>query len=408
MRLTCHDCGSTVYISAEASHCPECGAELESYLRALEYVRECYRQASEETLAGDNERALAILAQGLSAVNASELHLLAALIHRKQGEYDGMHRHVAAIPVDDPLRPEGEWLLRSHQQKQRAVRQAQKEYTPAGHAGKAARQLSPEFYPVSPTLDSPLRPRANPTRRIGQVTAGLVVLVVVALFLRQPLANGLAWLIENPTVAETAVTTEAESSAAALGPTVLPAPPPAPISEPTAVPTPLPTALPTAIPLLPVADAPPTEVISASVNPPAIAAVNEGLAAAVATSEADRFDLAGYLAQAERGDLVGLPIHATLQDGRLVLSGVVTLTSQRLELLELVAAMPGVAEVDAIDLVVRLPEVYVVGDGDTLWTIAYYLYGDGSRWEALYAANEVLLGNTILLAVGMELQVPER
>lgn len=404
MRLTCHDCGSTVYISAEAPNCPQCGSELESYLRALEYVRECYRQASEETLAGDNERALAILAQGLSAVNASELHLLAALIHRKQGEYDGMHRHVAAIPVDDPLRPEGEWLLRSHQQKQRAVRQAQKEYTPPGHAGKAARQLSPEFYSVPPTLDSPLRTRRIPTQRIGRMVAGLVVVVIAALLLRQPLANGLARLTASPDpAAETAAT---ESSAAAIGPTALPGLAATPTNEPTpepiqpVAPTPLPTALPTATP--------PVPVVVAPADPPALAAVSDALAAAVATSEANRFDLAAYLVQVERGDLAVLPIDATLQDGRLVLSGVVTLTSQRLELLDVVAALPGVAEVDAIDLVVRLPEVYVVGDGDTLWTIAYYLYGDGSRWEELYAANAELLGNTVLLAVGMELQVPER
>ncbi len=399
MRLTCHDCGSTVYISAEAPNCPECGTELESYLRALEYVRECYRQASAETLAGDNERALAILAQGLSAVNASELHLLAALIHRKQGEYDGMHRHVAAIPVDDPLRPEGEWLLRSHQQKQRAVRQAQKEYTPPGHAGKAARQLSPEFYSVPPTLDSPLRPRRIATRGIGRIVTALAALALVAFFLRQPLANGLALFTGNPTSPSLATATV--SSAAAIGPTSLPA---TPTSEPTPAPTALPTALPTATLPVPVVAVPPAE----ATDPPAIAAVSDALAAAVATSEADRFDLAAYLVQVERGDLAVLPINATLQDGRLVLSGVVTLTSQRLELLETVAGMPGVAEVDAIDLVVRLPEVYVVGDGDTLWTIAYYLYGDGTRWEELYAANEALLGNTILLDVGMELQVPER
>mgnify|MGYP002628096927 CR=1 FL=1 len=402
MRLTCHDCSSTVYISAEAPNCPECGAELESYLRALEYVRECYSQASAETLAGDHERALAILAQGLSAVNASELHLLAALIHRKQGEYDGMHRHVAAIPVDDPLRPEGEWLLRSHQQKQRAVRQAQKEYTPPGHAGKATRQLSPEFYSVPPTLDSPLRPRRISARRMGRMTAALVVLVVAVLLLRQPLANGLALLAASRTAA--IGTTATESSAAAIGPTVLPALPPAPISEPTPAPTPLPTVLPTPLPTA----TPPVPVAAAPAEPPALAAVSDALAAAVATSEANRFDLAAYLVGAERGDLAVLPIDATLQDGRLVLSGVVALTSHRLELLALVATMPGVAEVDAIDLVVRLPEVYTVGDGDTLWTIAYYLYGDGSRWEELYAVNAELLGNTVLLAVGMELQVPER
>ena len=402
MRLTCHDCSSTVYISAEAPNCPECGAELESYLRALEYVRECYSQASAETLAGDHERALAILAQGLSAVNASELHLLAALIHRKQGEYDGMHRHVAAIPVDDPLRPEGEWLLRSHQQKQRAVRQAQKEYTPPGHAGKATRQLSPEFYSVPPTLDSPLRPRRISARRMGRMTAALVVLVVAVLLLRQPLANGLALLTASRTAA--IGTTATESSAAAIGPTVLPALPPAPISEPTPAPTPLPTVLPTPLPTA----TPPVPVAAAPAEPPALAAVSDALAAAVATSEANRFDLAAYLVGAERGDLAVLPIDATLQDGRLVLSGVVALTSHRLELLALVATMPGVAEVDAIDLVVHLPEVYTVGDGDTLWTIAYYLYGDGSRWEELYAVNAELLGNTVLLAVGMELQVPER
>ena len=402
MRLTCHDCSSTVYISAEAPNCPECGAELESYLRALEYVRECYSQASAETLAGDHERALAILAQGLSAVNASELHLLAALIHRKQGEYDGMHRHVAAIPVDDPLRPEGEWLLRSHQQKQRAVRQAQKEYTPPGHAGKATRQLSPEFYSVPPTLDSPLRPRRISARRMGRMTAALVVLVVAVLLLRQPLANGLALLAASRTAA--IGTTATESSAAAIGPTVLPALPPAPISEPTPAPTPLPTVLPTPLPTA----TPPVPVAAAPAEPPALAAVSDALAAAVATSEANRFDLAAYLVGAERGDLAVLPIDATLQDGRLVLSGVVALTSHRLELLALVATMPGVAEVDAIDLVVRLPEVDTVGDGDTLWTIAYYLYGDGSRWEELYAVNAELLGNTVLLAGGMELQVPER
>ncbi|MFZ1757231.1 MAG: LysM peptidoglycan-binding domain-containing protein, partial [Caldilineaceae bacterium] len=128
----------------------------------------------------------------------------------------------------------------------------------------------------------------------------------------------------------------------------------------------------------------------------------------VATAAATQVNLAGYLAQAERGDLAALPVQATLKDGLLSLSGVVSLTSQRLELVELAAAMPGVAEVNAIDLVVRLPEVYIVADGDTLWTIAYYLYGDGTRWEDVYAANQELLGNSVLLDVGMELQVPER
>jgi len=133
------------------------------------------------------------------------------------------------------------------------------------------------------------------------------------------------------------------------------------------------------------------------------------LAAAVATAAAaKRFNLTDYLVQAERSDLAALPIKATLKDGRLVLTGVVTLVSQRLDLLALGAEIPGVIEVDAIGLAVRLPKTYTVQDGDTLWTIAYYLYGDGTRWKELYTANEELLGNSLLLDVGTELQVPER
>ena len=225
--------------------------------------------------------------------------------------------------------------------------------------------------------------------------------------LRQPLTSGWALLTARPTAA--VVTTTAESSAVAVVPTNSPTPLPATAtSEPTPVPTLAPTPLPTATPPVPVAAAPQTQTVSAPADPQPIAAVNEALAAAVATSEASGFDLAAFLVQAERADLALLPIKATLQEGRLTLSGVVALTSHRLELLALAAQIPGVATVDAIDLVVRLPKVYTVGDGDTLWTIAYYLYGDGSRWEELYAANAELLGNTILLDVGMELQVPER
>ncbi|MFZ1752642.1 MAG: hypothetical protein WAU10_02820, partial [Caldilineaceae bacterium] len=287
MRLTCHDCGSAIYISAEEPNCPSCGTELGSYLRALEYVRECYQQASEETLAGDHDRALSILAQGLSAVNASELHLLAALIHRKQGEYDGMLRHVAAIPVDDPLRSEGEWLLRSHQQKQRAVRQSQKEFSPPAHAGKAARQLSPEFYSVPPTLSSPLRPRRTSLRRFWRVAIPLVVLALMATLLRQPLAQGIALLTSRPNVPAvaqqdaippiTAVVPPAIDNAATAqsNAAVVASPQPA---EPTAVPTEAPTPLPTATPPLPTPPLPTaTPLLPMAAEPEPLAAGNAAL-----------------------------------------------------------------------------------------------------------------------------------
>lgn len=408
MRLTCHDCGSTIYISAEDPDCPECGADLSGHLAALDYVRACYRQASEETLAGDDERALSILAQGLSAVNASELHLLAALIHRKLGEYDGMHRHVAAIPVDDPLRPEGEWLLRSHQQRQRAVRQAQKEYDPPAHPGKAARQLSPEFYAAPPTLGKPLRPNRRLLGRRMRTIGVLAALLIAVVLLRQPLAQGFALLsggLELPSQSSTPVTvSQAEPAVTVQSEAIVPVALPTATSTPTRTATPLPE--PTQP--VPVAVVSPTAEAAAPDDSRSIAAANDAVAAAVATASSNGFDLAAYLTEAERPDLAALPIEAQLLEGTLSLSGVVGLTSQRLEVLALVTEIPGVVEVNGVDLLVRLPDVYVVAEGDTLWTIAYYLYGDGTRWEEVYAANETLLGNSYLLNVGMELQVPER
>jgi len=423
MRLTCHDCGSRIYISTNSPNCPECGADLESYLRALEYVRECYRQASEETLAGDDERALSILAQGLSAVNASELHLLAALIHRKQADYDGMRRHVAAIPVDDPLRPEGEWLLRSHQQNQRAVRQAQREYAPPAQVGKAARQLSPEFYPLPSTFESPLHPQPRRPRRSWRIIGPLLVLVVLAFFLRQPLTSGLALLTARRTTTPVAVvpvvelaalaTPGADSGQAVAVPIVesTPLSTVAAISEPTPAPVPaasepMPTPAPPAETVLNPATAQLVENNPPPADSPTETDANRAILAALATATANRSNLTDFLIRSERSDLAALPVTALLRDGKLTLSGVLTLTSQRLELLELAAQMPGVAQVDSTNLVVDLPKTYVVSPGETLWTIAYYLYGDGSLWEELYNANQALLGPFLLIDIGMELQVP--
>ncbi|MCL6560739.1 MAG: LysM peptidoglycan-binding domain-containing protein, partial [Firmicutes bacterium] len=38
------------------------------------------------------------------------------------------------------------------------------------------------------------------------------------------------------------------------------------------------------------------------------------------------------------------------------------------------------------------PTGYTVKDGDTLWLIAQRVYGDGSRWSDLYAANQDVIG----------------
>ena len=52
------------------------------------------------------------------------------------------------------------------------------------------------------------------------------------------------------------------------------------------------------------------------------------------------------------------------------------------------------------------PQVYVVAAGDSLWKIAQALYGEGSRWPALYEANRDLIADPDRIYVGQTLVVP--
>jgi nucleoid-associated protein YgaU len=51
---------------------------------------------------------------------------------------------------------------------------------------------------------------------------------------------------------------------------------------------------------------------------------------------------------------------------------------------------------------------YQVSKGDSLYTIASYLWGDGRRWRELVSANEGRLGKARLLLPGTRLVVPHR
>ena len=117
------------------------------------------------------------------------------------------------------------------------------------------------------------------------------------------------------------------------------------------------------------------------------------------------FDLAGYLQQQNRPDLAEIGVTATQQEGVLALQGIVPSFEQQQTLLEIAKSVPGVTEVNAVDLLLRPAANYVVQPGDTLWDISYRLYGENQIAELL-AVNRDILPSAELLDVGMVLKVP--
>src|SRR5690606_28713165 len=79
-----------------------------------------YERAQKLADQGEAMAALAQVERGLTYATSAELHLLAAILAQQVEHYDQMRHHVAAIAVDDTLRPEAEWLLRAHQARERA------------------------------------------------------------------------------------------------------------------------------------------------------------------------------------------------------------------------------------------------------------------------------------------------
>lgn len=63
-------------------------------------------------------------------------------------------------------------------------------------------------------------------------------------------------------------------------------------------------------------------------------------------------------------------------------------------------------ELPAAETVARA-ETYTVDPGDCLWTIAEALYGSGTEWRRLWAANRDAVEDPGLLWVGQVLKLPE-
>jgi nucleoid-associated protein YgaU len=376
--VTCFHCGHLAHISPDVERCAVCGADLRHLITPDYAARYFYERAAQMAAGGEVTLALLEVERGLDYQPSSELHLLAAILAQRLGDYGQMRRHVSSIPVDDVLRPEAEWLLRSQQAGVRSLPETRQ----AAHA-RAREGPAPPVWHAEPAtraerVERPAAVRTNPLL-YGVVAVALVLFVL--------------WLAVEP-IAE--VLQRAWLTGSTGAPQNTPAPTLAPNSDAT------PTA--GADPAVPATDPSPTAAIPPHLVQPD--ATQEPLAGVTPIlSDESRFDLAGFLAQTNRPELADLEVTAVLQGATLKLQGVVQLFDQRAALIELAARAPNVTEVDATHLLIRLPETYTVQEGDSLWLISYKLYGD-NRVDELFEANRDTLTSPEALRVGQTLVVP--
>ena len=154
--VTCFNCRNVVRITPDSDRCPVCGEDLRSRLSSR-YVASYFCQRAVQIAAADSpEAALAEAERGLAYEESSDLRLLGAILAEQLQRYDLMRKMAAAIPVDDSLRKEAEWLLRAHQDRQRALREVahtgRRSQGQAAEAGQSfvAELLGPQVEPGAP------------------------------------------------------------------------------------------------------------------------------------------------------------------------------------------------------------------------------------------------------------------
>lgn len=403
--VTCSHCGRHVQITPDAARCSWCGEDLQTLLIPQNATAYFYRRSADLAARGDLEGALAEAERGIDYYDASELRLLAAILSKRMGDMGTLRFHVAAIPVDDRLRQEAEWLIRA--QSGRAVESSERPRKPYGAATtEIASSPSPldgatfvnqdgaetEAPPANP--DRHGAGEVRPTAPAAEVSRGglwvqrMWAAVAVSLLL---VAGAMGWVLLNdgpdallamlpgaPTIA-----TPTAESVAPLAPVT-----PAPLVLPTATPQGTPTV--------------PAEFVSAPESAPV---ADSGFGALL---RANTFDLATVLADAGHPELAALDLSSQLNGGEVRVSGIVTNTTYRESIVETVGAVHGVVDVNASELLVRVPVTYTVQEGDSLWQIVTFYYGTdaAARVTDLYSLNRDVLPSASSLQVGMELQMP--
>lgn len=382
LAATCFHCGHAVEISPDADRCEACGANLRRLISARQASRYFYMRAADLSARGEVAAALAEVQRGLAYQPSSELHLLGAILCKRLQRPEEMRHHVAAIPVDDVLRGEAEWLLRSSQARQRV---------PPGRRTQEEDPLTDaELLPVTMDEVRPT-PAAKHAHWPGRITLlGVVLLAALGgwwLWTAPP-----AWLDAMWSGAPVADLPQAVASPAVALPTNTVAPAESPaggVASPTAPPTP--TATPLATPNI----------------APDLVQQAEPLAAASpqAIIVAPPFDLKTVLIEAQRPELAET-LTGRREGDLLVVEGTVTSVEARDDLAALLARLPGIAEVSLVNVLVRPPSTYTVVEGDSLWAISVKLYGTPDRIQALFEANRDILASADDLRVGMVLQAP--
>lgn len=390
--VTCFHCGNAVRISPDKSLCSECGEDLQ-HLLAPEYVAAYfYERAQELANQGEVTAALAQVERGLTYAAGAELHLLAAILAQQVERYDQMRHHVAAIAVDDTLRPEAEWLLRAHQARQRALRG---QAAPAKQAAGAATLLD-DLLGRSQGAKPATGPR--PLQALWPALAVMALLGLVALAY-------MTWGADRR-IPQTAVRPDEPAL------TPVPAPvetPPAETGDETADETPQVDGASVEFDLLPTPTPTselPSDIVPENVVQVADAATADNSPRPVVIIAANVFDLAQYLRDNGYPHLTELGVDARLQGTTLILRGIVHLDLQRRQLVEAVSAAPGVSEVNTVDLMLLPAPVYVVQEGETLWSIVYDIYGNADRMQDLIDLNRDVMPSPELLSPGTELKIP--
>lgn len=381
-KVTCPQCRTVVEINPDAPLCRVCSADLRTLLTPDATTRYFYQRASELAAAGQLDKALSEVNRGLSYEDDSDLRLLGAILAKRIGDYTQMRSHVAAIPVDDVLRSEGEWLIRSLHESAGAIAGVGASSRTGGASKSAKSSSSSKQRSAWPLL-------------LGFAAVALILLALVWFTNMFGVRNSLDALAGGDSTEtgapDTAATATAEASTIVAAASVSPAQDepaqddgqtaPSADAEPTAVPTDTPTAT---------LEPTPTETPLPTVTP----------------TPDPAFDVTDYLMARGYPGLAVLDLLGTLEEGTLVITGTVSTVDQQRLLLDALKAHPSIAEIDAANLRLEVPETYTVGEGDSLWIISNKIYGDSTYMDDIFLLNRDILPSPEVLVLGMELKLP--